>query len=544
MLNTQSKILGVSIISAMLLLAGCGQDKAADGKGAEGKAQNVVRINNGDDPESLDPHIANDVGSFNIIRQMFLGLTTTDAEGKTIPSLATEWSNVDEKVWTFKLNPNAKWSNGEPLTAHDFVYSMLRLLDPKTASHYGTYLADAKVVNAAAFNTGKASADSVGIKALDDHTLQITLSEPVPYLAELLALPVAAPVHKATIEKFGEKWTDPANIVVSGAYTLEANKTGEVIRLKRNEKFYDNDKTSIDTVEFLPIQGMAAINQYKAGDIDLVGGVPPEQFEALKKELGEDQVRTAPNFCHYYLDYNFKKAPTNDVKVRQALNLTIDRDIVTKDMMKRGEIASYQFTPEIMQGLGKVTPVWATQDMATRAATAKKLLNEAGYNENNPLKVEILYTTSETGKMMTAGVSAMWKQHLGFVDTALVNQEWKVMQQMRHQGDFQISLGGWCADYNEPSSFLNMFRANNDNNNGKYNNPKFDSLLDATTAPDVSAEQRKDLYIQAERLLHEDVPAAYLFLSVGSHMIKPHLDAPTLKDPLHNWQVKDWKLKK
>ena len=547
MLNGKSKILGVSVLSAMLFLAGCGEEKKAaagsDAAKTDASGKKIVRIGNGAEPESLDPHKSSDAGSFTIIRQMFLGLTATDKDGKTIPSLATEWSNVEEKVWTFKLNPDAKWSNGDPVTAHDFVYGMRRLIDPNTASPYSSYLVDAKVVGAKEIVAGTAKPDTLGVKAIDDHTLEITLIDPVPYFADLVALPVTYPVHQKTIEAHGDKWLDPANIVVNGAYKLTKHAVNDVIVLDRNEAYFDNANTDIDTIEFLPISGAAQVNRYKADEVDLTSSVPPEQYQKLKAELG-DQVQSSPNFCHYYYGFNTKKAPTDDVKVRQALSLTIDRDIITKDIFGRGELPSYQFTPTAMQGIDKVMPVWATQDMATRAATAKQLLNEAGYNESNPLKVEILYSTSETGKTLTSATAAMWKQHIGFVDTSIINQEWKNMLSIRRQGEYQISLGGWCADYNEPSSFLNVFRSNNENNDGKYNNPQFDKLLDSTIVAGVGAEQRKDLYIQAERLLQEDVPAAYLFVSAGTYMIKPHLQADSYKDPLHNWQVKDWKLKK
>lgn len=542
MLNTKSKILGVSVLSAMLFLAGCGgDDKAASG----GKAptENIVRIGNGSEPESLDPHKTSDSSSFNVIRQMFLGLTTSDKDGKTIPSLATEWSNVDEKVWTFKLNPAAKWSNGDAITAHDFVYSLRRLLDPNTASPYSSYLVDARFAGAKEIVAGTAKTDTLGVKAIDDHTLEITLTDPVPYLADLMALPVTFPVHQKTIETHGDKWLDPANIVVSGAYKLTKHAINDMIVLNRNEAYFDNANTSIDTVEFLPISGTAQLNRYQAGEIDLNTGAPPELYKKLKEELG-NEVKASPNFCNFYYGFNTQKAPTDNVKVRQALSMTIDRDIITKDILAQGQIPAYQFTPTAMQGIDKVMPVWATQDKAARAATAKQLLNEAGFNESNPLKVEILYTTSEVGKKLTSATAAMWKEQLGFVDTSIINQEWKNMLTIRRQGDYQISFGGWCADYNEPSSFLNVFRSNNENNDGKYNNPQFDKLLDQTTAAGVAAEQRKDLYLQAERLLQEDVPAAYLYVPAGIYLIKPYLQAESYDDPLHNWQVKDWKLKK
>lgn len=545
MLNTKSKILGASVLSAMLFLAGCGEEKAAAGTDAKASAAagNTIRIGNGSEPESLDPHKTSDSSSFNVIRQMFLGLTTSDKDGKTIPSLATEWSNVEEKVWTFKLNPAAKWSNGDAITAHDFVYSLRRLVDPNTASPYSSYLVDAKVAGAKEIVAGTAKPDTLGVKAIDDHTLEITLTDPVSYFADLVALPVTYPVHQKTIETHGAKWLDPANIVVSGAYKLTKHGINDVIVLNRNEGYFDNANTKIDTIEFLPITTAAQATRYKADELDLTSGIPPEQFKKLKAELG-DQVQASTSFCNYYYGFNTKKAPTDNVKVRQALSMTIDRDIITKDVLGQGQAPAYQFTPTSMQGIDKVMPVWATQDMATRATTAKQLLNEAGFNESNPLKVEILYSTSEAGKILTSATAAMWKQHIGFIETSIINQEWKNMLNIRRQGEYQISLGGWCADYNEPSSFLNVFRSNNDNNDGKYNNPQFDKLLDATITAGVGAEQRKDLYIQAERLLQEDMPAAYMFISSGTYMIKPYLQADSYKDPLHNWQVKDWELKK
>lgn len=537
-------VLTTAIISGMLALTGCGGDKAeTTTQSTNSKTTSATHINigNGSEVETLDPQKASDVGAFAIIRQLFIGLTTSDATGKTIPSAAESWSDEGGKVWTFNLKKGLKWSNGDPLTAHDFVYGMRRLTDPNTASPYGGYLVDIQVANAKAISEGKAKVETLGVTAIDDHTLQITLDNPVPYVADLLTLPVTYPIHQKSFEQHGSKWLDPANLVVSGAYKLKDWQINSHITLEKNPEYYEKDKATIATVSFLPIApGVAELNRYKTGDIDVTTGIPPELFAKTKQEHGSE-VHSDPRLCSHYIEYNTIKAPFTDARVRQALSMVIDRNVLTDQILGRGELPVYQFTPPALQGMTQINPDWASLDKAGRTEAAKKLLTEAGYSTTNPLKFEILYTTGEIGKRLTTAIASMMEQQLvGMVKVDIINQEWKTSLDARRQGKFQSAFAGWCADYNEPSSFYNMFRAGSGNNSGKYSNPEYDRLLDQTLLAEATPESRIKLYHQAEQILQKDNPAIFLYIPVSNRLVKTNLNAESLSDPLTNWQVKDW----
>ncbi|OOS08002.1 oligopeptide transport system substrate-binding protein [Moraxella cuniculi DSM 21768] len=503
-----------------------------------------ITINNGAEPESLDPHKVSGVPESSILRQMFVGLTSVDMDGNTIPGMAESWESTDNKTWIFKLR-DAKWSNGDPVTAQDFVYSFRRLVDPEIASPYSSYLADAKIVNAQEIIDGKAAMDTLGIKALDDKTLEITLSAPVPYFPSMMIHTSVKPVHQATVEKFGDKWTSPENIVVNGPYKLSQWQVNERIVLERNPVYYDDANTTINKVTLLAIpQPTTDVQRYKAGDVDVTGeSLPSEQFVQLKNEFGS-QVIVPPKLCTYYYEFNHTKAPFNDVRVRKALSLTLDRDIIVDSILKQGQKVAYQFSPEAIQGIKNYTPEWKSWDKAKRIEEAKKLLAEAGYNENNPLKFELLYNTNDQHKQLAVAASSFWKENLGFVDITLNNQEWKTYLETRRKQQYQMARGGWCADYNEASTFLNTLKSENSNNYGKYNNPEFDALLNKAFGADVTEEQRAELYNQAEAVLDKDAANIFVYQYVAPRLVKPYVKGFSGNDPLNYWQVKNLKIAK
>ena len=531
-------------ITTAVFLSGCG-DKAASNAGASAKIdpnvlaekQQIV-INNGTEPESLDPHKISGLPEANIIRQQLVGLVTTDAKGKTIAAMAKSWQSEDNKVWVFKLR-DAKWSNGDPVTAQDFVYSLRRVVDPKTASPYGSYLVDAKVVGAEAIINGKQSPDTLGVKALDNKTLEVRLTEPVPYFVDMLIHTSTSPVHPATVEKFGVKWTDPKNIVVNGPYKISEWSVNDKIVLQRNPAYYDNAHTTIDTITLLPIESQTTnVARYKAGEIDIGAGMPTEQFDELKAELG-DQIQVSPSLCSFYYQYNNKKPPFDDVRVRRALAIALDRDTITQKVMGQGQTPAYQYTPPSIQGMTPFTPEWQSWDQKKRVTEAKKLLNEAGYNEQHPLKFELLYNTNEGNKKLAVATSSLLKEAIGFVDVSLMNKEWKTFLDTFRNGNYQLARYTWCGDYNEPSTFLNIAKSGNSNNWGGYSSVKFDSIMNQTLKEGVTAEQRAELYRQAEAQLDADMPQLNVFHIVKLSMVKPYVINFPLQDPLSNWQIKD-----
>ena len=540
----------VMAVLAGLSLSACG-DKNPQESGSTAKTSEQIEqtaladtqhivINNTAEPESIDPHKVSAVPEGNIIRQMFTGLVDTDREGKTVPGMAESWESSDNKVWTFKLR-DAKWSNGDPVTAGDFVYSWQRLIDPNTAAPYASYLVDAKVAGAEAIMEGKAAVDTLGIKALDDKTLQVTLTEAVPYFPDMLIHTSTKPVPQKVIAEFGEKWTAPEHIVVNGPYTLSEWSVNDKIVLTRNTHYFDNVNTKIDQVTILPLSSPTTdVARYRAGEVDVSAEVPPEQFDMLKKELG-DELRVAPRLCTYYYKYNTVKPPFNDARVRRALALALDRDTIATKIMGQGQAPAYQLTPPITNGMENFTPQWESWSKQQRIDEAKKLLNEAGYNASHPLKFELLYNTSDNHKKIAVAFSALMKQALGedTVDVTLVNQEWKTYLDTRRLGNYDIARSSWCGDYNEPSSFLNTLKTDNTNNHGKYSSAKFDSIMNQTLVEGVDATLRAKLYQQAEAQLDADMPNLNMFHYVGVRLVKPYVVGFPENDPLDVWQAKD-----
>ena len=548
--------------SALLLalgaaLVGCGSDDkaatstdakkqdaaAAPAAGDLAEKQEIV-INNAAEPESLDPHKVSGVPESNILRQMLVGLTTTDTEGNTVPGMATEWSSEDNKVWVFKLR-DAKWSNGDPVTAHDFVYSFRRVVDPATASPYATYLAGLKVVNAQDIVDGKVKPDTLGVKAIDDKTLEVTLAEPVPYFPHALFHTSVKPVNQKVVEALGDQWTRVGNFVGNGPYTLKEWQVNERIVLERNPNYYDDANTTINKVTLLVIgSDTTDVQRYKAGEVDITAdALPPTQFKQLQSELG-DEVKVSPKLCTYYYEFNHTKAPFDDVRVRRALSLVLDRDTIVDKILGQGQKVAYQFTPEATNGIKNHTPEWKSWDKAKRIEEAKKLLNEAGYSESNPLKFELLYNTNEQHKTLAVAAASFWKDALGFVDVTLANQEWKTYLDTRRTQKHQMSRGGWCADYNEASTFLNTFLSTDSSNYGKYNSPAFDAIMAQTLGADVTPEQRAELYRQAEEVLDKEAATIFVYQYVAPRLVKPYVSGFATNDPQGQWHAKDLKILK
>ncbi|UZA36847.1 peptide ABC transporter substrate-binding protein [Moraxella bovis] len=537
--------LAMLTLCGAVTLTGCGGDKPSTQAGSASSisaSKDSITIPNEAEPESLDLHKASDAGSFAIMRQMFVGLVSADEKGATIPALATQWSSDDGKVWTFKLR-DAKWSDDKPITAHDFVYSFQRLTDPKTASPYSSCLVDAKVVNAGQIAEGKADVEALGVRAIDDKTLEITLTDPVPYLPDLLVLPVAYAVPKQAIDAHGDKWLDPANIVVSGAYKLTDWVVNSHITVERNPAYFGEVTGNINKATFLPITSASTeVNRYKAGEVELAA-IPSEHLASIKKEL-PDEVHSSPKLCTFYLEYNHAKAPFNDVKARQAIAMALDRETIAEKVLGRGEKATYQFTPPAIHGMGEVSHEWMKLDKSARVAQAKKLIEEAGYSASKPLKFELLYSTSETGKRIATATSSMLNESFGgSVNVSIINQEWKTMLDTRRQGKFDTAFAGWCADYNEPSTFLNILRSGNSNNSGQYKNTEFDRLLDSTLNAGTSDDERMKIYHNAEAILDRDMAMVPIYTAISVRLKKPYLEAESLNDPSGNWQIKDWTLK-
>ncbi|EBJ3272741.1 oligopeptide ABC transporter substrate-binding protein OppA [Salmonella enterica] len=533
---TKKSLIAAGILTALMVASAANAADVPAGVQLADK-QKLVR-NNGSEVQSLDPHKIEGVPESNVSRDLFEGLLISDVEGHPSPGVAEKWENKDFKVWTFHLRKNAKWSDGTPVTAHDFVYSWQRLADPNTASPYASYLQYGHIANVDDIIAGKKTATDLGVKALDDHTFEVTLSEPVPYFYKLLVHPSVSPVPKAAVEKFGDKWTQPTNIVTNGAYKLKNWVVNERIVLERNPQYWDNDKTVINQVTYLPISSeVTDVNRYRSGEIDMTyNNMPIELFQKLKKEI-PNEVRVDPYLCTYYYEINNQKAPFNDVRVRTALKLALDRDIIVNKVKNQGDLPAYSYTPPYTDGAKLVEPEWFKWPQEKRNEEAKKLLAEAGFTADKPLTFDLLYNTSDLHKKLAIAVASIWKKNLG-ANVKLENQEWKTFLDTRHQGTFDVARAGWCADYNEPTSFLNTMLSDSSNNTAHYKSPAFDKLI-ADTLKATDDVQRSELYAKAEQQLDKDSAIVPVYYYVNARLVKPWVGGYTGKDPLDNIYVKN-----
>ncbi|MEX2950259.1 ABC transporter substrate-binding protein [Serratia fonticola] len=496
-------------------------------------------INNGSEVASLDPHKVEGTPESNIILNLLEGLVSTDANGHLAPAVAESWENTDYQTWTFHLRPGAVWSDGSPVTAQDFVYSWQRLADPKTGSPYASYLQYARIENIDAILAGKKPPESLGVSAIDDKTLKVTLSEPVPYFVSMLSHTSMKPVKQAVVEKFGDKWTLPQNYVGNGAYRLSEWVVNERIVLERSPSYWNNSKTVIEQATFLPLSSeVSDINRYRSGEIDITNSaIPPNLYAKMKREIPE-QLHVNPYLCTFYYEINNQRAPFTDERVRAAVKLTLDRDIIANKIMGQGQIPAYSFTPTFTEGGNFSQPEWAGWTQEKRNEEAKKLLAQAGFTAEKPLKFTLLYNTSDQNKQQAIAAASMWKKNLG-AQVTLQNQEWKTSLQSRHEGQFDVARATWCGDYNEPSAFLNMLLSNSSNNTFFYKSPAFDALM-ASTLKASDATARSAIYQQAETLLDKDSALIPVYYRVSARLVKPTVGGFTGKDPLDYIDVKNF----
>jgi oligopeptide transport system substrate-binding protein len=373
--------------------------------------------------------------------------------------------------------------------------------------------------NAADIIAAKKDKSTLGVKAIDATTLEIKLAQAVPYFVQMMGHTTVKPVHRATIEKFGDQWTKPENFVGNGAYVPDTWVINERLVLKRSPTYWDNAHTVINQVTYLPIENQNAdMNRFLAGEIDMTYEVPVEQFKRLQKEFPES-VTVTGNLCSYYYGFNNERAPFNDVKVRKALAYAIDRDVIANAIMGQGEKPAYFLTPEIVDGFHPEAPDYAKMTQKERVAKAKALLAEAGFDKSNPLSFTLLYNTSENHKKVATAVQSMWKQALG-VNVSLENQEWKTYLDTRRQGDFEVTRAGWCGDYNEASTFLSLMQSNNSSNDLRYFSAEYDKVMEQALAS-TSDEERSALYAEAEKLLARDMPIAPIYQYVKARLLSP-----------------------
>ena len=472
------------------------------------------------EPESLDPQKGRSVQAADVLRDIGEGLVAYSASGELVAAAAESWEiSKDGLSYTFHLRPEARWSNGDPVTAGDFIFGLQRLVDPQTAAFYAAELAN--VVNAAAIVAGAMPTTELGIEAVDDATLVVSLLRPTPYLLSLLTHPSTYPVHRGSVSEHGDGFARAGKLLSNGAYVLVDWQPGSIIELRRNEHYWNNAGTAIDIVRHhIVTQEMAELNRYRAGELHTTSTVPPDNFEQIRADHA-DQLHIAPTLGVYYYGFNLTKPPFKDKPaLRQALSMAIDREVLVEAITGRGEAPAYSWVPPGVDNYEPPQLSYADLTQDERNALAQSLYKEAGYSDEIPLRIELRYNTSDTQQRIALAVQAMWRDVLG-VETTPVNVEFQVLlDQMRDAEVTDVFRSSWFGDYNDANTFLAIMQSGSPGNMPRYVNEEYDTLMkSASEQPDLD---RRRLYLEeAERVLLADHAVIPLYFYVSKHLVKP-----------------------
>ena len=450
------------------------------------------------------------------------GLTAESPDGRIIPGAAIRWNiSRDGKTYTFYLRRDALWSNGDPVTAQDFVYGLRRSADPATASKYAQVLLP--IENAPEVISGDLPPEELGVSAMDEFTLQISMRDPTPYFLALLSHSSTYPVHQPSVEAHGSAFSRPGNLVSNGAYILSEWVIRSRIVLVKNQNYWDAENVVLEKVNYFPFEDQStALKRFRAGKLHWTSEVPNNQFKWLQKHYPNELV-ISPWLGSYYFGFNLEREPFIENRgLRMALMLALDRDLLTEKVTQFGELPSFTLVPPGIRDYISPEPEWAAWTQEEREAEARRLFEMAGYSKDNPLEFEIRYTGGENNKKMALAASSLWKQVLG-VQATLLNEEQKVFLQNREQKiNTQVFQAGWISDYADPYSFLNLFRSGHGLNHYGYSNSLYDALLDEVAAERIPSIRRR-LMFETERLLLNDVPFIPLYTHVTKRMVNPRL---------------------
>lgn len=503
-------------IAALLVVAACG------GSGDTNDATSVLNRGISTEPESLDAHKTQSTQAADVLRDLGEGLVTYTASGELTPGAAERWEvSEDGLTYTFHLRPNARWSNGDVVTAGHFVFALRRLVLPETAAFYAHFLGDLR--NAKAIISGEKEPASLGVEAVDEQTLTITLERPTPYLLSLLTHPATFPMHPGALEKHGARFARPGKLVSNGAYRLTGWVPGSVITLQRNEYYWNDAATAINEVRHhVQIQDAAELARYRAGEIHITSSVPPDSFAQVSEELGS-QLRVSPRLGVYYYGYNLTKPPFKDSpELRQALSMAIDRELLVEKITLRGEEPAYSWVPPGIDNYEPMMLGYAPLTQDERNNIARRLYKEAGYGGERQLRLELRYNISDTQQRLAVAIQSMWRDVLG-VKTTLINEEFQVLlANMRDAQITQVFRSSWLGDYNDAHTFLSIMQSDNAANMPRYASEEFDLLM-KRAADQVDLDRRRLFLEEAERVMLADHPTIPIYFYVSKHLVSPRV---------------------
>ena len=509
----------VMLAAAPIVLQGCG-DRGSREEPPTGAPMLNRALST--EPESLDPQKSRSVQAADVLRDIGEGLVTYSASGELVPGTADSWeTSKDGLTYTFRIRPDARWSNGDPVTAADFVFGLRRLVDPATAAFYAAELGN--VVNAEAIVAGELPPEDLGVTAKDERTLVISLVRPTPYLLSLLTHPSTFPVHRESAELHGDAFARAGNLISNGAYELVDWEQGAVIELRRNEHYWNDAETSIDVVRHHVVtQEMAEFNRYRAGELHITSTVPPENFEQIRADYAEE-LHVYPTNGVYYYGFNMTRPPFADnPELRQALSMAIDREVLVEAITGRGEAPAYSWVPPGIDNYDPVRLPYTELSQQERNAIARNLYRKAGYGKDNPLRFELRYNTSDTQQRIALAVQAMWRKVLG-AEAQLVNVEFRVLlDQMREREVTQVFRSSWFGDYNDANTFLAIMQSDSAANTPGYSNPEYDELMKSAGAQ-LDLDRRRLYLEEAERVLLADHVVIPLYIYVSKHLVSPEV---------------------
>ncbi len=509
------------VLAAALSLGACGQ--GAPVRPACPAAKVCLEVGNGADPVSLDPNKIAGTQEDRIVSDLMVGLVQSDPEGRPVPGMATSWdASPDGKVWTFHLR-DAKWSDGMPVTADDFVFGMRRLVTPATGSQYASLMFI--IQNAEAINSGKLPPSALGVRAIDPRTLEIRLVHPAPYLPELAKHQTMYPIPRHAVEKWGDAWTQPSHYVGNGPFKLVDWRLGDHIRAVKNPLFWDAPSVCVDQVDYYPTtDSVAAERRVRRGELDANDHIDANRVAFVRRP---DQI---PQYAHVhtylgvsYLAFNTKDMRAfRDRRVRIALAMSIDRDFIADKLLRGVNKAAYTFVPPgVANYVSPPPPVWASWPLARRQAAARVLLAQAGYGPGHSLAVEIKQSNSNTYQVIMPSIQSDWRA-IG-VTATLIQEEAQIAFEDYRYRNFQVATAAWIADYNDAMSFLYLQQSTTGAQNyGDYANPVFDGLLaQADNEPDIK-KRAADLE-RAEAIMLRDAPITPLVYAVNTNLVNPRV---------------------
>lgn len=512
------------VLMAVAFAVACIACSPSESRVESGNRLGILHVGNSTEPKTIDPHVATGMPENRIILSLFEGLVTKNPYTLAIePAVAERWSiSEDQRVYTFHLRPTAKWSNGEPLTAEDFRWSWMRALHPEFANPYAYMLFP--VLNAASFNSGALSNfDEVGVAVINPHTLQVTLANPTPYFLQVMDHHSSYAVHRATVEQHGSpfdrysKWTRPENFVGNGAFVLDEWQIYRQITVKKNDQYWDASQVKLNKIVFYPTENQVTEERmFRAGQLHKTETLPLAKIPHYQQSQAKE-FRSEPFFATYYYQLNTTRKPLDDVRVRSALGLAINRKLIANNVLYGSVAPSASMVPP--GALGYEPP----SVLGFEPERARQLLAEAGFaNGEGFPTLELLYNTSDAHRKIAVAIQQMWKQELN-IEVTIVNQEWKVYLQSRNQQDYDIARAGWVGDVIDPINFLELGFSGNGNNSTGYHSEDYDNYIVELIPQSKTPQQRLQRFYEAETMLLQDAPFIPIYTYKYKYLISPHV---------------------